>query len=553
MKKLLPAFLALALLLSACGNPAAEVTPTPTSEPTPTQTAEPTPTPEPTPVYSGVHTDWSKLEPYEPVKGVYTRRYESFTDTLIPADDYGPLIPFAGGKLVVTEEWYIPGYYETFNLYGLVTRNGEVVADPVFTSAFYLTAHDDFGNSIDCPSVMLLGKVFYNTEGQPEERYALCAGDGSWCSEFLYDYDYEGYFSLPFSQGIPLLTKDKKGLVFLDAASGEKLRVLDLEAHGEGTDYGVNSFHVDARTGWTSVNLYYLKSTENWEYAYIPLLFDPQGNFHPLPANVWNVREYGDGLVAAAATKDDGVTISYRYGYVDAATGEWAIEPSYTQVEAFENGVAPVCDGTGIHFINTAGETLTESYGNRDSYWPTHHGEYWYEEIGKDTKVILDEKLEPVVDSPLLGTSNWTFLPDGWVRGKGEEEWVLARGTEEVYRFPVSLGLFKGIRKDRALFVKEGGRNLGVVTLTDLEGNVIARWDQYSSAYMNDEGYVYAFVYGDSTYDAYYDLNGNQLPAGDRQRPVQGKYIYENGDDATTVIDLDGNVIFRWPIYSADD
>ena len=91
------------------------------------------------------------------------------------------------------------------------------------------------------------------------------------------------------------------------------------------------------------------------------------------------------------------------------------------------------------------------------------------------------------------------------------------------------------------------------IVVTDLEGNVIARWDQYSSAYINYEGSVYAFVYGDSTSDAYYDLDGNQLPARGQYGYFQGDYFCVNGDDATTVTDLEGNVIFRWPIYSADD
>lgn len=551
MKKLLSGLLALALLLSACGNPAAEVTPTPTSEPTPTQTAEPTPTPEPTPVYSGVHTDWSKLEPYEPKTAVYTRRYESFTDTLIPAEDYGPLMAFRGAALTSTDLDF--GRFDDY-LYGLMTQKGEVVVDPAFFAVLSLAEHDS-RFSVSDPlrfDVLLLGKLFFSEEGEPQERYALCAKDGSWCTEFLYQYnwDMETKQHLVLRCGIPL-TDEKGNLVFVDQGTGKELRKLDLAGASGYEDFYISELWIDPQTGWTSLQLSCWGEGRHGKN--VPLLFDPQGKARPLPPEVRWAYRYGDGLVPAVAEVDEGKTSEYRYGYVDAATGEWAIEPVYDEARPFEDGMALVCDETGIYFINTAGERLTDSYsGNQYAQWPTRHGDYWYVEVNED-RAVLDRELNPV-DSPLLETSDWVFRQDGWVCGKNREEWVLVRGAEETYRFPVSLGEFRGLRKDRVLFVEGNGRGLGVVTLTDLEGNVIARWDQYSSAYINYEGSVYAFVYGgDSTSDAYYDLDGNQLPTGGRYGYVQDGYVYINGNDATTVTDLDGNVIFCWPIYSADD
>lgn len=546
MKKMLPGLLALALLLSACGNPAAEETPTP--EPTPTQTAEPTP--EPTPSGPLVYTDWSKLESYEAKTAVYTRRYEEFTDTLIPSDNYGPLIPFAGAAL--TETW--EGGSMDYDLYGLVTLEGEVVTDPVFMSVLRLTEYDSEYNPVYRPDVMLLGKVFYDEEGQPEERYALCAGDGSWCTDFLYEYTWEMDMGITFSYGIPLLDREER-LVFLDQDTGKELRALDLTAQAGGKDFSLSSFQIDPKTGWVLVSLYRWEEESGGESLF--LLFDPDGQAHPLPREIQWAYQYGDGLVLATVEKDTGLTTDYLYGYVDALTGAWTIEPKFVQAQPFENGIAPVCDETGIYFINTAGERLTESYsGNRYAKWPVCYGEYWYVEVNED-RAVLDKTLKPVEDSPLLETGDWSFLADGWVGGRNPEEWVLVRGEGEVCRFPRALGDLMGLLGDKVLFVEDGGK--GVVTLADMEGRVIAQWDNYSSAYflqdlVTGEGYLCVYAYGGrGEREDYYDLEGNPLAGENQYWVMAGGLICASEDGCTTFTNREGNVVFRWPIHSAMD
>ena len=46
-----------------------------------------------------MHADWSALTPYQTPQNQYTRRYPGWTEELIPADDYGNLIPGHGGVL----------------------------------------------------------------------------------------------------------------------------------------------------------------------------------------------------------------------------------------------------------------------------------------------------------------------------------------------------------------------------------------------------------------------------------------------------------------------
>jgi hypothetical protein len=65
-----------------------------------------TPAPSPEVTYI-VRTDYAHLTPYEPVKEVYTRLSEEFMPELIPSDDYGPLLPYAG--VITTSTALSPG------------------------------------------------------------------------------------------------------------------------------------------------------------------------------------------------------------------------------------------------------------------------------------------------------------------------------------------------------------------------------------------------------------------------------------------------------------
>ena len=159
--------LGLCLLLAGCGEREIEATPAVTPPPEPTAAVSVSP----------VYTDWSKLEPYEAPEVKYTRQQEAFMDTFLPGD-YGAVIPFAGAALTREESW--SGYYDTYNLYGLVTLEGEVVTDPVFSSAYALKERDMWGGITENPGVWLLGKVLPSPHGgEPEEWFALCAMDGS--------------------------------------------------------------------------------------------------------------------------------------------------------------------------------------------------------------------------------------------------------------------------------------------------------------------------------------------------------------------------------------
>lgn len=169
MKKLgrIAPVLALALLLSACGGP------------------EPQQTPEPTPPRSGVAVHWDVLTPRP--ENIAERRYEGYTDRLIPADDYGDLMPYIGGEAATDWEqsWF----------YGLATHDGEIVTDPVYTEVNALGWFDYRQGKTRHEDVLILRSAvptdeasYPQDEWTPkfEDRYGLAAIDGSWYTGQIY-------------------------------------------------------------------------------------------------------------------------------------------------------------------------------------------------------------------------------------------------------------------------------------------------------------------------------------------------------------------------------
>ena len=127
-----------------------------------------------------VSTDWSKLDERESLPPIGSRWYDEYTGQLIPRDDYGPLIPYAGLRLL--DNW--PAI--TGCLYGLMTTDGVVVTDAVY-SRVISPSYSVGGRQAFHPLLALY------TRTQPDEAHidgrdswALAAGDGSWCTEFCY-------------------------------------------------------------------------------------------------------------------------------------------------------------------------------------------------------------------------------------------------------------------------------------------------------------------------------------------------------------------------------
>lgn len=175
--------LVLTLALTGCGG-----------EKTPVSTAPPTPVPAPAPGGPVVKTDWSKLGPHEreQMADIGARWYKDYTGTLIPRGDYGTLVPYVGGRL---ENSFMSGYQ-----YGLMTMEGIVVVDPVYAAVS--TARYGNGQANVLPVYVLRQGRDGGAGEEIQGRYAIAALDGSWST----DFDYE--FAVPGPAGIFLVADD---------------------------------------------------------------------------------------------------------------------------------------------------------------------------------------------------------------------------------------------------------------------------------------------------------------------------------------------------------
>lgn len=509
MKKAILLGLALALVLTGCAAPAAE-------------------TPEPTESVSPVYTDWSKLTPYEAPKALYTRRYEGYTDHVIPADDYGPLVPFAG-NVVYNKRGGIS------YTYGLATLTGEVVTDPVFLSVEYL--EDVVGTPL------LLTRTFPG-EDFPL-RSALCAQDGSWCTDFV--YGDAAIFTLGlmngvvgglgYQRGVPL-RKGKTGFALMDPATGEETCTLnwsDVVPWGAAVSW--SNIAMDPATWWVTVNCT-IVSEGALQGTTIPLLFDGQGSRHPLPESVKSVGQYSEGLIPAQGEKN-------TWGYIDTA-GNWVIQPRYGSAEPFENGVALVC---GDRFIDKAGVELARiDYAQRSF----HGGGYWFFFNSYQMLVALyDEKGQSVTSSLVGRTVEANYQMGDWLYLDTAEGAVLLRDGEE-RDYPAERGRLRGFYEERMVFLTDEG----VTSLTDWEGNVLKEWDWGVNSYtwlQTDPitGTVYLIrrywpEHGGAYQNEYYDLEGNLIAAGAGE--IRGGLLISGNEFRT----LEGERVFYWPIYAGE-
>lgn len=195
--------LLLCLLLCAC----ATVSPEPQGEPP--EAIQPAEESGP-----AVYTDWSKLGRREPLpETVGSRWYGDYMDELLPRDDYGPLVPYAGLRLM--DDWPAA----TGCLYGLMTQDGVVVTEPVYGR---ITCPNGLSQSGPYALPLLVLKRFDETSEDDWDpaAYAVAARDGSWCTPF----DYCGYSHS--EQGLLLFRQDS---VTVMAPDGEILRVWTVE------------------------------------------------------------------------------------------------------------------------------------------------------------------------------------------------------------------------------------------------------------------------------------------------------------------------------------
>lgn len=141
-----------------------------------------------------VQTDWSKLGENRPERrpDVGGRWYAEPTDHLIPGPDYGDLIPFAGGQSFSFREYEGNSgqptvWYDSWpsTIYGLMTREGKVVVDPVYLYAYPASTRWP-EKQAELPVLILYQAREEWADSNNGSRYAVAARDGSWVTDFSY-------------------------------------------------------------------------------------------------------------------------------------------------------------------------------------------------------------------------------------------------------------------------------------------------------------------------------------------------------------------------------
>ena len=558
MKRLLPLTLVLALTLSACAPTGAE-------PPAPNETSNPpTVTPRPGPA---VYTDDSQLTPYEkPEQPVskFTRRYADFTDALIPADDYGPLIPFPGATVTRSAEASWGGWMEDYTLYGLMTLDGEVVVDPVFSSAYAPSMWDGrSGQSrqLDC---LILQKVVKDENGEPVDVAALCARDGSWCTGFDYTFDWEMLMDRTEENIIPLRRRGdpsrslfSRDLAFLDVRTGEEVKTIDLGNVLERWPDAAWTLIYNLRYGeryaiFSDDTAHYLFDSETGEVRVLEELLNLLSGELEAPYSA----PFYEGLCA--------VKTASGWGYIDG--NGWVTDPIYEEAQPFENGRALVRDeqaGGWYTYIDHSGKVV---YTLPDG-GPIRDGEYLgYEAMGQ--RHYLDKNFQPI---PLpedftapMSYGDWFYqqlpapsptVPGGWAF------WNYKTGVRQ--DFSGEWEYHYSLSGNYALFHSRA--NTQDFALADLNTGELTELGRWSYAYftqdeLTGEDYLYLERYGAEGDPAseWRRLNGDILYRTEGPHAgyisLWGDRAMTSGDAAVTLTGLKtGELLFSWPLRPLED
>lgn len=431
-KGLLPLALALAAVLTGCGQPAAEsLSPRPSEgveTSAPENSAVPTPKPIPT---DGpyVYTDYSQLEDNSPRPDRYVRWHGEFTDHLIPSPDYGPLIPFSGDGAM--EEWEVSDY----GAQGLMTLDGKVVVDPVYSAVTQLSDGWEWEGYTDTYyTAYILSRYAGNGEGDLFNAYndvssQLCALDGSWVTgEYRFSYNTLCYGN-GVQDGAIFALRDENILVLLDISNGKELFSAPLE--GLGKDELNEVLHnVGYGDGRITLSVPIYDRSHGADVRYLRC-WDLSGNEIFLPGNVDGIYSFSEGLCPARRTGGEG----YAWGYL-GLDGQWAIPPQFTDATSFDGGVA---------LLGTHAHTLIDREGNILYETPTYDrcqktGDYWYFcGYSGDAGLVLDKQGNEV-NSPLLHGGYVDALNYGWaVMTNADGSYTLAKG-EKSWPIPAGWG-----------------------------------------------------------------------------------------------------------------
>ena len=286
-----------------------------------------------------VKTDYSVLSPYVSRSSMYSRLNNEAMTELMPNNDYGMLLPYAG-SYVVTE-------YNRIQIqkYGLVSVKGVAVTDPVYDSVnmgeLYIGSPKRF-------PVYLLGMDQPNSENSyyTIRLHAVCALDGSWVTPLE-------YMNVSFSETVMTMVRDY---------GNYDIDVFDLKGN---LLYNVSEF------GWVKdlgpYSAYSISSSCDTEGYVVVEMKDGTSGYLHLPTGIlkktefYHGSQFANGLAAVAIPDSRSLTEKYLWGYINTEF-ELVIDCQYDWANSFINGYALVREMSEAsevqQLINTHGDVL---------------------------------------------------------------------------------------------------------------------------------------------------------------------------------------------------
>ncbi len=370
MKKLLAIALLLALLLSGCGltdqlaavkkqyiDPALEQAESGVAPPARTNEGS----------GPNVLTDRTKLTEYSAGGAIFSRLSGSYIDELTISGSYGRLLN-SGNMLLTTD--------------GMIVLDAECEIQP-------LSYEKSSGE-------LVYSDMYVLYDGS---KYALCAADGSWATDFLYSEILGmplGALCISDLDANGALCYSRDGSIAFNTANFAELSLLASGSIASLAEYSSGHMRCEFSNG---------------QYGYISADGSILNRHVNLPSYFDDERIFSEGL---AAVNNSGV-----WGYL-GTDGAFVIERSFSQAGSFRGGIAAVVKDGVWSIINKSGEVKKQfpnaSEVTVSSGYVTVDGEYY-----------SAATLEPAVFYDYEGTP---CNGDFWVRGENGVRVFLANGKQ---------------------------------------------------------------------------------------------------------------------------
>lgn len=451
---------------------------------------------------------------------VYTRLSEEPMTELVVSDSYGPLLPYLGVVGSEEERW-------AEGKYGLVTREGMVVTDPIYEEAYRPTWYDYDTEQNRAMEILCLEQSVGEGENT-QSRCGLAALDGSWFTGFNW--------------------------LYLEAVDAEHIWAIDLNFDGVMLDGKGDTQWRLSMTG------------ENWDGNAV-CWFGEWGIIPSDPYAIIDLEGHVTYLTGENAPRDptvfcDGLSMAYpegdydNWGYINTA-GEWVIEPQFASGENFHNGLAIVTEqGDGTAVIDTEGNIRLSADGHitcrsssrGDWYVNYANVDGWKYFIGG----AYDDKLSPVEWDWIGQTVEWGG--QNFFAKQTETGLELSNPYETIFLPAGENAYLNTWVEDLLVCTADGADGKSLWSVWKDDGTCLfgaGEKDYFSLPRDNATGELYIISETAGTY-CVYDRDGNYLTQCESWPYIQDGLISMDDEDFSGYMTLDGEWIFRIALKQAE-